>query len=75
MKSKKTALAGILLFATLSPLFCQDTYNDFFRSTGKINTVLAVVLILFFVLILFLVRLNYKINKLEKNLDDEKQTG
>lgn len=49
----------------------QALTDDFFRNTGKINTVLAVVLILFFVLIAYLVTLDLKLRKLEKHQKDE----
>ena len=58
-----------------SGLIAQTETQDFFRSTGKINTVLAVVLILFFVLLFFLVRLDSKIGKIEKQIKDEYKTS
>jgi len=55
-----------LSFFNYFSLSAESGIDDFFRSTGKINTVLAVVIILFLVLIFFLVRLESKMNKLEK---------
>lgn len=75
MRSK---IASIFLVLTLISVNCasaQDDALDFFRSTGKINTVLAVVVILFLVIIFFLIRLELKLNKLDKTVNDEKQTG
>lgn len=60
----------LILFNSMS-LMASGSADDFFRSTGKIYTVLAVVLILFFVIIYFLVRLESKLNKLEKQINDE----
>ena len=70
MKSNYLFTFFLFLIAS-SSLAAQNTADDFFRSTGKINTVLAVVLILFFVLIFFLMRLELKIGKLEKHQKDE----
>lgn len=61
-------LTTILFLLTISEL-SAGSVDDFFRSTGKIYTVLAVVVILFVVLILFLVRLDKKVNKLEKRIN------
>lgn len=70
MKSK---LLATFLFSlmTLSKMIAQAESQDFFRSTGKINTVLAVVVILFLVLIIYLFRLESKIGKLEKQVKHE----
>lgn len=61
----------LLLFLSQGILSGQALTDDFFRNTGKINTVLAVVLILFFVLIAFLVSLDIRLRKLEKRQKDE----
>jgi CcmD family protein len=45
--------------------------SDFFRSTGKINVVFAVIAIIFAGLIFYLIRLDRKITRLEKQLKDE----
>lgn len=68
-------LTCLLTFFLSSGLLAEAETQDFFRSTGKINTVLAVVLILFFVLIFFLVRLERKMGKLEKKINDEYKTS
>lgn len=56
-------------------LLAEGETQDFFRSTGKINVVLAVVLILFFVLLFFLIRLDSKVGKIEKQINDEYKTS
>ena len=71
MKSKFIAIYGLLSLLFCSTVSAQNTADDFFRSTGKLNTVLGVVVILFVVLIFFLIRLDRKLSKLEKNLDNE----
>lgn len=63
-----TFLVSILV---MTPLIGQEMTDDFFRSTGKINTVLAVVVILFVVLLIFLVSLDSRLRKLEKQKRDE----
>jgi len=62
---------SLLFFLSLSSLLANSTFDDFFRSTGKINTVLGVVVILFIVLLFFLIRLDRKIGKLEKQMKNE----
>ena len=60
------------ILATLISLFCcnflfaQNDNPDFFRSIGKIYVVVAVLLIIFFGIILFLINLDRKISQLEK---------
>jgi len=70
MKSNLVYICSLVLLSCVS-LSGQDATDDFFRNTGKINTVLAVVLILFFVLIGYLVTLDRKLRKLEKHQKDE----
>lgn len=70
MKSNLLYTFSLILLSGVK-LLGQGLTDDFFRNTGKINTVLAVVLILFFVLIAFLVRLESKLKKLEKHQKDE----
>jgi len=70
MKSKFIYILSLVLIFN-SNLLGQSLTDDFFRSTGKINTVLAVVVILFLVLIAFLVNLELRIKRLEKLQEDE----
>lgn len=60
-----------VFFLTTVPSMAQSASEDFFRSTGKIYTVLTVMVILFVVFIIFLVRLDRKISKLENKLNNE----
>jgi len=60
-----------LFLLSAGSLLGQGGADDFFRSTGKIYSVLAVVLVLFLVLAIFLFRLDSKINKLEKQINNE----
>jgi uncharacterized membrane protein YkvI len=68
----KPIITIILLIVTSThSLLAQSGVDDFFRSTGKIYTVLGVVVILFLVLIIYLIRLEKKISNIEKQLNDE----
>lgn len=58
--------SSILMLLSLST-FAQTPMDDFFYSSGKIYIVIAVLLIIFTGLTLYLVRLDRKITKLEKN--------
>ena len=75
MRSKIAGIFLVMFFVNMNGLSAQENYLDFFRSTGKINTVVAVIVILFMVLIVFLLRLELKLNKLEKTVNNEEQTG
>lgn len=66
--NKITLLFAMLLASTLS--FAQNKYpttSDFMRSNGRIYVVVGVILIILIGLVLYLVRLDRKISKLEKN--------
>jgi len=71
MKLKLIATIFLILTSFYS-LRAQSGMDDFFRSTGKIYTVLAVMVILFGVFIFFLIRLEIKLNKLEKQIKNER---
>ncbi len=68
---KPTITTLFLLIISTMTLTAQSGIDDFFRSTGKIYTVLGVVVILFLVLIIYLIRLEKKISKIEKQINDE----
>jgi CcmD family protein len=70
---KRILLALTLLISNLV-LFAQDNSGgvemaDTFRQNGKIYVVVAVILIIFAGIIIYLVRLDRKISKLEKNIN------
>jgi len=71
LQMKNYFLSILLLPVFCSPLLGQSAVDDFFRSTGKIYTVLGVVVILFFVLIIYLIKLDKKISKIEKDISNE----
>lgn len=47
---------------------CQPPTNDFLRSTGKIYVVVAVLVVIFLVLMLYLITLDRRIQKLENQM-------
>jgi len=71
-KLAKNLLIG--LFLLMSPsLFAQDAQMaDTMRSEGKIYVVVAIILVIFFGLIGFLIYTDRKVSGLEKRLNDLK---
>lgn len=68
---KKFALLSWILFLTIDS-FAQDTADlnqkNFMTGDGKIFVVMAVVTVIVLGLFIYLINLDRKINKLEKNL-------
>ena len=63
----------LILFLTLHlPLVQAQGNRDFMRETGKINVVVGVILLIFLGIVLYLVRLERKLTRLEHQLNDEK---
>ncbi len=60
-----------LQISLLYPAFGQSADADFLRSTGKIYVVVAVILALFLGIVLFLVRLDRKLSRLEHQIDQD----
>ena len=67
-----TLLAGLLLIPTA---FCQEESQDFLRSTGKIYVVVAVIAVIFFSIVAFLVYLDRRISRLEKSAENDIKTS
>lgn len=64
----------IILFLTISlPASWAQGNRDFMRETGKINVVVGVILLIFFGIVWYLVRLERKLTKLEHQLNDEEK--
>jgi len=57
-----------LLFQQMA--FAQQASGDFLRSIGHIYVVVAVILIIFFGIVLFLIYLDRKLTKLENQIKD-----
>ena len=68
IKNSISKFALFLIFTILfaNQLAAQGATQDFMRSTGKIYVVVAVIVLIFIGVILYLVRLDSKISKLEK---------
>jgi len=50
--------------------FAQQASGDFMRSIGRIYVVVAVILIIFFGIVLFLIYLDRKLTKLENQIKE-----
>ena len=61
----------IILFLAISlPAVLAQGNRDFMRETGKINVVVAVILVIFLGIVWYLVRLERKLTKLEHQIKD-----
>ena len=56
-------------------LSAQDGSLDFLRSTGKIYSVFAVIFAIFIGIIIFIVRLDKKLTKIENQIDNGQKTS
>lgn len=61
------------LLLPLPPLSAQGG-DDFMRSTGKINVVVAVIALLFLGIVAYLIRLDGKLSRLEKDVSESEGT-
>ncbi len=67
---KKVLLLSMLLFLTcVTNINAQTESPDFMRSTGKIYVAIAVLVIIFVGIILFLINLDRKLTRLEKEIE------
>ncbi len=69
-RMNKMFLILLLLFSFESTVFAQANDADFLRSTGMIYCVIAVIAVVIIGLALYLMRLEKKINKLEKKYNN-----
>jgi protein-S-isoprenylcysteine O-methyltransferase Ste14 len=65
----------VFLLLLLPQLNAQNIDNDFLRSTGKIYSVVAGVVLIFLALAIYLWRIDNKLTKLENNIKDEHKTS
>jgi CcmD family protein len=63
---KYSALLTLIAFSAMA----QTPVDDFFYQSGKIYVVVAILVIIFCLLAFYLVRLDKKITKLEKERDE-----
>ena len=73
MKFFKTRIFfTIILFLAISlPAAFAAGNRDFMRETGKINVVVAVILVIFLGIVWYLVRLERKLTKLEHQIKED----
>lgn len=73
MKFFKTRIFfTIILFLAISlPAAFAEGNRDFMRETGKINVVVAVILVIFLGIVWYLVRLERKLTKLEHHIKED----
>jgi CcmD family protein len=66
---KKTlSLLTLFVLSTITTLSAQPESADFMRSTGKIYVVIAVLCIIFIGIVIFLINLDRKLQRLEKEI-------
>lgn len=63
-------ICGLMYSSSISAQ-SQNSTMDFLRDTGKIYTVVGVIVILFLGIVFYLFRLDNKLTKLEKQINDE----
>lgn len=75
MKNKSTIIKYIniviLQLTFISMATAAGSPEDFLRSTGKIYSVVAVILVIFIGIVIFLFRLDNKLTKLENQIKNE----
>jgi CcmD family protein len=64
-------LLTLFVLATITTASAQPESGDFMRSTGKIYVVIAVLVIIFTGIVLFLINLDRKLSRLEKEVNNE----
>ncbi|MDX2134244.1 MAG: hypothetical protein SFV52_05645 [Saprospiraceae bacterium] len=69
--SKRLFLMIVLFHQLYLPELWAQSSGDFMRETGKIGVVVGVILLIFLGLILYLVRLDRKLTKLEQQINDQ----
>lgn len=69
MKKVILTLASLIVFF-IPNMIAQNANPDFFRSIGKIYVVVAVILIIFISIVIYLVRLDSKLTKLENQIKE-----
>jgi CcmD family protein len=63
---KAFSLLTLFVLATITTATAQTESPDFMRSTGKIYVTIAVLCIIFIGIVLFLIHLDRKLSRLEK---------
>lgn len=68
---KQLSIFTFSLFCFSTNLLAQDSMPDFARSMGKMYVVVAVIITIFIGLVAFLIYMERRVAKLEKQLDIE----
>lgn len=68
---KKFATLFFIQLLIVNLATAQMNTSDFLRSTGKIYSVVAVIVVIFIGIIMFLFRLDHKLTKLENHIKNE----
>jgi len=71
IKFRKFALLMAMQICAVAPILAAGNASDFLRSTGKIYSVVAVIVVIFAGIAIFLYRLDHKLTKLENQIKDE----
>lgn len=65
------ATLSLLFFLCANVLLAQGSESDFFRNIGKMYVVVAIIVATFIGIVLFLIYMERKVSKLERELKDE----
>lgn len=71
MKKQNLSLIAILLFTNITIASAESGAVDFLRSTGKIYSVIAVIVVVLIGIGFFLYRIDNKLTKLENQINNE----
>jgi hypothetical protein len=71
LKIRKFVLLLAMQVCAIAPMLAAGNSTDFLRSTGKIYSVVVVIIVIFAGLAIFLFRLDHKLTKLENQIRDE----
>ncbi len=67
---KQLWLSALFTLIAIATTYAQAESTDFMRSIGKIYVVVAVIVIVFLGIVVFLVRLDRKLTKLESQIKE-----
>ncbi len=71
MKKQNLSLIAIFLFTNVAIASAESGAVDFLRSTGKIYSVIAVIVVVLLGIAFFLYRIDNKLTKLENQINNE----
>ncbi|HPN71822.1 MAG: CcmD family protein [Saprospiraceae bacterium] len=64
-----------IFFKTLAFFLAETTPMDFLHSTGKIYSVVVGIVVIFLGILIYLIRLDRKLTKIETQIKDEHKTS